>query len=189
MGIESIISRAKKIVYNWERSAYWAFQKHMNSAFQKPPSQLNFHLLLRSIIIAITSNEPWNTETHKTDQNPLITNQFWTHWSKLLISKGSTKMIDSSEEHKHQLAFKLQNSRVFESTVKCRKESWGHVSKKHSCLHDLSSAPPCSLWEGERDDPGRGQDRSKRLLWLNFVLGLIFFLCFNLINIPYHTPK
>ena len=54
-------------------------------------------------------------------------------------------MIDGSEEHKHQLAFKLQNSRVFESTVKCRKESWGHVSKKQPCLHDLSSAPPCSL--------------------------------------------
>ena len=26
-----------------------------------------------SISVMITSNEPWNTETHKTDQNPLIT--------------------------------------------------------------------------------------------------------------------
>ena len=30
---------------------------------------------LPSIIITITSNEPWNTETHKTDRNPPITNQ------------------------------------------------------------------------------------------------------------------
>ena len=30
--------------------------------------------LLPSIIITITSNEPWNTETHKTDRNPPITN-------------------------------------------------------------------------------------------------------------------
>ena len=29
---------------------------------------------LPSIIITITSNEPWNTETHKTDRNPPITN-------------------------------------------------------------------------------------------------------------------
>ena len=36
------------------------------------PSQLRFSL--PSIIITITSNEPWNTETHKTDRNPPITN-------------------------------------------------------------------------------------------------------------------
>ena len=33
------------------------------------------------IIIAITSNEPWKTKTHKTDQNPPVTNhdkvKFW----------------------------------------------------------------------------------------------------------------
>ena len=28
----------------------------------------------QSVIVAITSNEPWNTETHKTDRNPSITN-------------------------------------------------------------------------------------------------------------------
>ena len=43
--------------------------------------------------------------------------------------------------------------------------------------------------KGKEMTLGGEQDRSKRLLWLNFVLGLIFFLCFNLINIPYHTPK
>ena len=34
----------------------------------------NCVFLLPSIIIMITSNEPWNTETHKTDGNPPITN-------------------------------------------------------------------------------------------------------------------
>ena len=49
-----------------------AFHKHANSKVQKPRSQLRF--LLASIIITITSNEPWNTETHKTDRNPPIRN-------------------------------------------------------------------------------------------------------------------
>ena len=51
---------------------YCTFHKHANSKVQKPPSQLRFSL--PSIIITITSNEPWNTETHKTDRNPPITN-------------------------------------------------------------------------------------------------------------------
>ena len=51
---------------------YCAFHKHANSKVQKTPSQLC--LSLPSIIITITSNEPWNTETHKTDRNPPITN-------------------------------------------------------------------------------------------------------------------
>ena len=45
---------------------------YANSKVQKPPSQLLFSL--PSIIMTITSNEPWNTETHKTDPNPPITN-------------------------------------------------------------------------------------------------------------------
>ena len=53
-------------------TSYCAFHKHGNSKVQKPPSQLRFSL--PSIIITITSNEPWNTETHKTDRNPPITN-------------------------------------------------------------------------------------------------------------------
>ena len=53
-------------------SFYCAFHKHANSKVQKPPSQLRFSL--PSIIITITSNEPGNTETHKTDRNPPITN-------------------------------------------------------------------------------------------------------------------
>ena len=51
---------------------YSAFHKHANSEVQKLSSQLCFSL--PSIIITITSNEPWNTETHKTDRNPPITN-------------------------------------------------------------------------------------------------------------------
>ena len=49
------------------------FSKTANSKVQKPSSQLRFSL--PSIIITITSNEPWNRETHKTDRNPPITNQ------------------------------------------------------------------------------------------------------------------
>ena len=48
------------------------FQKRVNSKVQKPPSQLLF-LLMSIIIITITSNEPWNTETHKMDGDPPIT--------------------------------------------------------------------------------------------------------------------
>ena len=57
--------------YHWVKIYYCAFHKHANSKIQKPPSQLRFSL--PSIIITITSNEPWNTETHKTDRNPPIT--------------------------------------------------------------------------------------------------------------------
>ena len=53
---------------------YCAFQKHANSEVQnqKLPSQVRFSL--PSIIITISSYEPWNTEKHKTDRNPPITN-------------------------------------------------------------------------------------------------------------------
>ena len=42
------------------------------SEVQKPPSQLRFSL--PSIIVTISSNEPWKTKTHKTDLNPQIAN-------------------------------------------------------------------------------------------------------------------
>ena len=51
---------------------YCTFHKHANSKAQKLPSQLCFSM--PSIIITITRNEPWNTETHKMDWNPPITN-------------------------------------------------------------------------------------------------------------------
>ena len=53
------------------RKYYCAFHKHGNSKVQKPPSQLRFSL--PSIIITITSNEPWNTETQKKGRNPSVT--------------------------------------------------------------------------------------------------------------------
>ena len=50
---------------------YCAFHKHANSKVQKLPPQLRLSLL--SMIFTITSNEPWNAETNKTDWNPPIT--------------------------------------------------------------------------------------------------------------------
>ena len=56
---------------------YCTFQKHANSEVLKPPSQLRFSLP-ESIIIMITSNEPQNTEAHKTDWNaPIKNHQQW----------------------------------------------------------------------------------------------------------------
>ena len=80
---------------------------------QKLPSQLCLSLL--SIIITITSNEPWNRETHKTDRNPQITNHdLLSPWSKVLFPKRSVKMIDSSEKRNRRLGSELQNSHVCE---------------------------------------------------------------------------
>ena len=56
-----------------------------------------------SILITITSNEHWNTKTHKKDLNPPITKH-------ILFPKRSVKMIDGSETRKRLLA----SSRVFE---------------------------------------------------------------------------
>ena len=53
-------------------NVFTALFTNMRTVNKKPPSQLPFSL--PSIIITITSKEPWNTETHKTDQNPPITN-------------------------------------------------------------------------------------------------------------------
>ena len=60
---------------------YRTFHKHPNSKVQKPPSQI-LRFSLPSIIITIKSNKPWNTETHKTDPNPLITSQMMTFWTR-----------------------------------------------------------------------------------------------------------
>ena len=87
------------------------FSQTRNSKVQKPPLQLRFSL--PSIIITITSNKPWNTETHKTDWNPPITRPFEPVKVKL-FPKRSVKMIDGSETCNHQLAFEIQNSHVCE---------------------------------------------------------------------------
>ena len=68
-----IVSPTSHLAKAWVAvSLYCAFHKDANSKVQKPPSQLRFSL--QSIILTITSNEPWNTETHKTDRNSPITN-------------------------------------------------------------------------------------------------------------------
>ena len=77
---------------------------------KKLPSQLRYPLL--SIIITITSNKPWNTETHKTYQRSQ-TMTFWTHLSKVLFPKKSSKMVEGRVKRKHQLTFELQSFLVF----------------------------------------------------------------------------
>ena len=69
----SFFHKYTTMLFSKKRECYSAFHKHANSKVQKPPSQLRFSL--PPIIITITSNEPWNIETHKTDRNPPITNQ------------------------------------------------------------------------------------------------------------------
>ena len=51
---------------------YCSYKKHANSEVQK--LLLRMHFLLPSILITITSNKPWNRETHKVDWSPPITN-------------------------------------------------------------------------------------------------------------------
>ena len=58
-----ICSKNKLLFEQKKESTFLRFHKHANSKVQKPPSQLRFSL--PSIIITITSNEPWNTETTK----------------------------------------------------------------------------------------------------------------------------
>ena len=73
----SFFDKYTTMLFSKKRECYCAFHKHANSKVQKPPSQLRFSL--PPIIITITSNEPWNTETHKTDRNSPITNDNpWT---------------------------------------------------------------------------------------------------------------
>ena len=57
-----IITYQPKRSWTCMKMNYCAFHEHANSKVQKPPSQSRFSL--PSIIITITSNEPWNTETH-----------------------------------------------------------------------------------------------------------------------------
>ena len=60
-------------LFYWSCFLFTALFKNTQTVkVQKPPFQLHFSLL--SIIIMNTNNKPWNTETHKMDQNPPITN-------------------------------------------------------------------------------------------------------------------
>ena len=133
---------------------YCAFHKHANSKVLKAPSQLCFSL--PSIIITITSNEPWNTQTHKMDRNPPITNHkpwpFEPVIVKFCFLRGLLKMIDVSEKNAIvKAAFELQNSHVCEKCsyqIKCttwtpvnvrwlQPEGGNRVRMKRLCLSVL----------------------------------------------------
>ena len=75
--------------------SYCAFHKHANSDVQKPASQFRFSL--PSFIITITSNEPWNTETHKTDRNPLITDQSQIAEIKFCFLKAPLRWLTAAK--------------------------------------------------------------------------------------------
>ena len=78
------------------RRLYCAFHKHANSKVQKPPSQVC--LSLPSIIITITSNEPWNRETHKMDRNPQSqTMTFWTREVKFCFLRGPLRWLTAAK--------------------------------------------------------------------------------------------
>ena len=104
--------------------SYRAFHKHANSKVQKPASQLHFSL--PSIIITITSNEPWKHWKRIEIHQSQITNHYLLNlfkWIKL-FPKRSIKMIDGTEKRKRQLAFELQSSRVFEKRCKANSVSF-----------------------------------------------------------------
>ena len=64
---------------------------------------------LRAKTLKFKTNELWNRETHKMDQNPPITNHmtFITHWSKLLFPKRSAKICLNQENCLNQAEQKL----------------------------------------------------------------------------------
>ena len=83
--------KKKNAPYFLLRFSQFFFCSHVNSEVQKSPSQLRFSL--PSVIIAITSNELWNAETHKTDRNPLITDQSQTAEVKFCFLKGPLRWL------------------------------------------------------------------------------------------------
>ena len=105
---------------------------------QKPPVTIAF--FAASFIITNTGNEPWNSATHATDRNPPITNHDVLN---SLFPERFPTMIDGSEKRKRQLAFKIQNSRVWKSTVTVLQR---HVMK----IRELNSIWPA--WQGKNFD-------------------------------------
>ena len=87
-------------------------------------------------VLSIWRNEPWNTETHKTDQinqsKSQITNHDLLNFLKQasVFPKRSAKIIDSSKECKHRLAFKLRRWHVLKSAVKCMLNEHGDLQNK-----------------------------------------------------------
>ena len=92
------------------------FSQTCESKVQKPPSQLRFSL--PSIIVTITSNETWNTETHKMHRNPPITNHepwpFEPVKVKFCFLRGPLRWLTAAKNAIVKAAFELQNSHVCE---------------------------------------------------------------------------
>ena len=89
---------------------YCAFHKHANSKVQRP----HLHYCNKQQILQHRNLQNGLKSTNHRSQ----TMTFWTCLCKVLFPKRSANMIDSSKKRKHQLAFELQSSCVFE---KCSK--------------------------------------------------------------------
>ena len=64
-------TKKNKLILNW----LLRFSKILELWSSKPPSNtITFFAAINYNIITITINKPWNTETHKTEQNGPITN-------------------------------------------------------------------------------------------------------------------
>ena len=111
---------------------YCAFHKHANSKVQKPPSQLRFSL--PSIIFTITSNEPGNKETHKTDRNPTITDH--KSWPFELVKvnfcflRGPPRWLTAAKNEKRQLAFDEGSIVTGSHMTSCNKSSFSRQEKE-----------------------------------------------------------
>ena len=84
-------------MFYFSQRSYCAFYKHANSKVQKPPLQLPFSL--PSIIITITSNEPWNTETQK-HRKPITNHKPWpfeTVKVKVCFLKGPLRWLTAAK--------------------------------------------------------------------------------------------
>ena len=107
---------------------YCAFHKHANSKGQKRHSQLRFSL--PSIIITITSNEPWNTQTQN---GSISTNHkpwpFEPVKVKFCFLRGPLGWVTAAKNAIVKAAFELQNSHVCEK----RSNEW-QWNKGMSCL-------------------------------------------------------
>ena len=102
-----------------ERWLYFAFHYFTNMRTLKFKSRLhNCVFSLPSIIITITSNEPWNTQTHEMDRNPPITNHKPWPLVKVCFLRGPLRWLTAAKNAIVKAAFELQNSHVCEKRSK-----------------------------------------------------------------------
>ena len=133
------MSHAQPSVVNAPGNLYCAFHKHANSKVQKPQSQLCF--LLPSIIITITSNTPWNTETHKTDWNHDLLNLL------KLFPNRSVKMIDGPQKMQCQKLSKMQNwMELCKELVVREHYPMGHIAELWKMLATHCSDEVQDIW-------------------------------------------